>query len=195
MRPSDTSEVWDMVWGSSAEPIPFRWTCQIKSWHRLTAFSKLDIIPSAWSVTVRKTVNHLSSFSSSLRTWISFCTVSHSVSNAVCFRTMTALSSNPPAVDGTAVIEELRGRFKVSVMDLMPVSTNESFSSIATSDWSIVLVVFALSLEDWDLWRNSCISGKQLSYRLCRVIGEHTLTEDTCLNIRYRVWKFFYGDT
>ena len=157
------------------------------TWQRLTAFSKLDIMPSAWSVTVRNTVSHLSSFSSSLRTSLSSWTASHSDSSVACFRSIPAISFVEPFPDTVGVAEHCKKGSKVSLIFLMPFSTEPRRSSRVMSDWSMIPVVAVLSPDDWDLCRSSWISVVSVRGGSFSRKGEHAFTKDASLYIWYRV--------
>lgn len=117
-------------------------------------------MPSAWSVTVLKTVNHLSSLSSSLNTCISFCTASHSDVIAACFRKISVSSLDPSSANVGVFSERFKIGSRDSLIDLIPADTDSRRSSRLLNDWSITLVAFEVSSDVCDLCRSSWISEK-----------------------------------
>ena len=161
------------------------------TWHLFTAFSRLVIIPSACSVTVRKTVNHLSSFNSSLKTWLSFWTASHSASMAPCFLRMSASSFASSATNGVGVLTEFNRGSNRPLTVLIPWVTNSNRSSSVARDWSMTLDASDES-PDCDLCLSSWISIMQESIMCAWTSSwKHSqLTENTCLYIRDWVRQF-----
>jgi hypothetical protein len=105
-------------------------------------------MPSACSVTVRNTVNHLSSFSSSRKTSLSSCTLSHSDMKVARFRRSSTISLSSLEASGVGVDADCERGWSESFTSFTPCETDSRRSSRAMRAWSMTPVAEARSPED-----------------------------------------------